>query len=136
MANKHVNVSVNFMWGFPFENVNDLKQTLTLKSEVERENIQASLVMLAPLSLAPILKGSKLLFDPSVPNIFVEDYLEIAVEYQTAWQSMVIAQPDIFSAFHHCENNALDELINTVEIHQFLGQALQIAPKDEVWHRL
>ena len=124
------------MWGFPSETITTMEQTLALRSEFERNSVETSLVMLAPLSLAPILRGSQIIFSEDVPNIFLQDYHELAVDYRREWKEMIVSHPGIFGAFYHFNNKYMDDLIDRVEADSLMGFILKSSENGEAWKRL
>lgn len=136
LAQNYVKVSVNLMWGFPSETITTMEQTLALRSEFERNSVETSLVMLAPLSLAPILRGSQIIFSEDVPNIFLQDYHELAVDYRREWKEMIVSHPGIFGAFYHFNNKYMDDLIDRVEADSLMGFILKSSENGEAWKRL
>lgn len=97
-----VALSTNFLWGFPFEGVSEMVQTLSLIDELNDLGAKTSLMMLAPLASSPIYQEGRysIEFDRNAPNVFLEDYKDLPMVLRSTFEKLIETTPRVFSAFH------------------------------------
>lgn len=134
---KHMEVTTNFMWGFPEETPEDLDQTLFAAKFVEELGAAASLLMLAPLNQAPMSADAAIRFDASAANIFCADYRELAQRYRADWHALVESNPTVYGAFYRFESANFDVNSDSVDLYLKLRDVfpapVQAAPWQRVW---
>lgn len=133
----HMEVSTNFMWGFPGETPEELDKTLYAVQLVEKMGGLANLMMLAPLNQAPMSAGAAIRFDPAVPNIFCEDYLELVDQHQQEWQDLVASYPAIYSAFYYFETPHMDVNFEAINFYEKLNGVFNLpVQRRPLWERV
>lgn len=134
----HMEVSTNFMWGFPGETAQELDKTLFAARYVEQMGASSSLVMLAPLSQAPMSAGAHpIRFDPTVPNIFCEDYRELVDRYRPEWFDLIASSPLVYCAFYHFESSHIASSSEAISFYAQLKDAFGILSQPSpLWQKV
>ena len=134
----HMEVSTNFMWGFPQESFSDFQDTLNAYREVLAMDCQSSLVMLAPLRQSPLYAHPmERMFSRAVPNIFCKDYALLESAFEKDFHELVARSPDIFGAFYHFNLPDLAYRTRAVELERILCRTRsQFDAHQELWQRV
>lgn len=93
----HVQTTVSFIWGFPFETFEDFKVTWEVARELaDIENVYVHLFLLAPFPYAPVHQeyGTKMLFNPHLRSDLNRHLLLSAEELELVHQ-----YPNVFTSF-------------------------------------
>jgi hypothetical protein len=134
---EHMEVTTNFMWGFPHETPEDLDKTLYAAKLVEELGAAASLLMLAPLNQAPMSADAAIRFDATAPNIFCADYRQLAQRHRADWHALVESIPSVYGAFHCFESAHLKVNSESIDFYLKLKDVFpapgQAAPWQRVW---
>jgi anaerobic magnesium-protoporphyrin IX monomethyl ester cyclase len=134
---QYMDVSTNFMWGFPGDSLGDLKDTLMARNRLESIGATSSLVMLAPLAQSPICSDvCPKKFIAAMPNIFCEDYRELDPRYLDAWNNIISTNPASLSAFYHFDVPGLEDMVEIVGIDKILKSTLDHAKNSPLWSRV
>jgi anaerobic magnesium-protoporphyrin IX monomethyl ester cyclase len=107
------NVSSSFIWGFPFETMDDLYETIYLMGVLAKMGCHIKFFFLSPLPLSPLYKkySSQLKFDEKlVSNLLfgvVKDKIPPGEKEQILL--MITQNPDIFPGFFHIHTPDVDK---------------------------
>ncbi len=96
-------ITASFVWGFPFETLDDLAETLALASSLRAMGAVTPLHLLAPLPSAPLTKEFAHLrrFDP----LMVPDLSAVRLDEDT--MGLVRGNVDVFSSFYFFDHPTL-----------------------------
>ena len=97
-------VYASFMWGFPFEELEDLEETLVLAAYLRTFGIKIQLHLWSPMPRSPLFKRYRahLVYDPQVQsNIVIGDV--------SRYQSLIATNPTIFAPFYHVPHPAFEQ---------------------------
>lgn len=91
-------VITSFIWGFPFETVEDLKQTLLLASYFQTLNIGIQMHLWAPMPRSALFSAyrKELRFDPEILSNIVKSAFNIS-----GFTDMIASDARIFAPFYH-----------------------------------
>jgi radical SAM superfamily enzyme YgiQ (UPF0313 family) len=110
MTRRHVQqVNASFIWGFPYEGINDFYDTLMAIGEAERNDIKAYLYLLGPFRQTPLFRSHGHLirfseaFYPHVSTIPIRERLS---DYPEVIE-LVKNHPDMFAGFCHYDHPEL-----------------------------
>ena len=98
------NVTASFIWGFPFEEVQELEETLMLMVHLATYGVQLQLHLWSPMPRSPLFRQyrDRLVYDPSVQsNIVMGD--------MSRYHALIESDPTIFAPFYHVPHSALEE---------------------------
>jgi radical SAM superfamily enzyme YgiQ (UPF0313 family) len=89
-------VYASFMWGFPFEEMSDLEETLFLAAYLRTFGVEVQLHLWSPMPRSPLFKRyeSQLVYDPAVQSNIVPG--DVA-----GYRSLIESSPAIFAPFYH-----------------------------------
>jgi radical SAM superfamily enzyme YgiQ (UPF0313 family) len=89
-------VYASFMWGFPFEELSDLEETLLLAAYLRTFGVEVQLHLWSPMPRSPLFKQykSRLVYDPNVQSNIVPG--DVA-----GYQSLIESSSTIFAPFYH-----------------------------------
>ncbi|MGD2247735.1 MAG: radical SAM protein [Candidatus Methanofastidiosia archaeon] len=119
-TSQYMDTISNFMWGFPFETLEDFFQTVYLMGEVATMGSLVSLFLLSPLYLSPIYKEyhTTLRFSEDLMSNLLGDVFDtILPEEKQEIIALIRQNPDIFSGFYHVYTPDLEKK------YQFLKKA-------------
>ncbi len=117
---QHMDTITTFMWGFPFETMDDFFQTVYTMGVLADMGAVLSLFLLAPLPLSQLYReyADQLRFSAEIVSPLAGDMInQIPPEEKNNIIEMILTYPHIFSGFYH---------IYTPDIykkHAFLKQA-------------
>lgn len=96
-------ITTSFIWGFPFESLQDVADTLALASTLRGMGAVTPLHLLSALPSAPLTREFIALrrFDPQM----VSDLS--AAPLDAAMADLIRADPEVFSSFYHFDHPAL-----------------------------
>jgi radical SAM superfamily enzyme YgiQ (UPF0313 family) len=100
-------VTTSFVWGFPSESLDDLKDTVGLLLYFTALGASPQLNLALPYSYSPLYQQhrERIRFDPRYSS-----QLQFYKGKDTGWvQRMIADRPDLFSAFYHLPTPALEE---------------------------
>jgi radical SAM superfamily enzyme YgiQ (UPF0313 family) len=109
---EYMKTITTFMWGFPFETLGDLFQTVYLMGEVAEMGGLLSLYLLAPTPLSAICREyyDQLQFSEElVSNLLWGVFDEIPQKEKDQIFEMIRENPDIFSGFYHIHTPDFDK---------------------------
>ena len=109
-------VVASFMWGFPFEEPEDLEETLLLIAYLRSFDIKVQLHLWSPMPRSPLFQRyrTQLVYDPGVQsNIVLGDVAR--------YQSLIASNPTIFAPFFHVPHPAFEQKKRMVESVGFAG---------------
>lgn len=91
-------VITSFIWGFPFETLEDLKQTLLLASYLQTLNIGIQLHLWSPMPRSALFSTyrERLEFDPEISSNIVKNAFDIH-----RFKDMIASDTKIFAPFYH-----------------------------------
>jgi anaerobic magnesium-protoporphyrin IX monomethyl ester cyclase len=94
-------VIASFMWGFPFEELSDLEETLLLAAYLRSFGVTVQMHLWAPMPRSPLCKQyqSQLVYDPGVQSDFV-------VANVARYESLIASHSTIFAPFYHVPHPA------------------------------
>jgi radical SAM superfamily enzyme YgiQ (UPF0313 family) len=97
-------VYASFMWGFPFEELSDLEETLFLAAYLRTFGIEVQLHLWSPMPRSPLFKQyqSQLVYDPNVQSNIVPG--DVA-----GYHSLIKSSPTIFAPFYHVPHAAFQQ---------------------------
>ena len=106
-------VSSSFIWGFPFETMDDLYETIFLMGIMADMGCHIKFFSLSPLPLSPLYKkySSNLKFDEKlVSNLLFGVFKDkILPEEKEQLLQMITQNPDIFPGFFHIHTPDVDK---------------------------
>jgi radical SAM superfamily enzyme YgiQ (UPF0313 family) len=97
-------VYASFMWGFPFEELSDLEETLLLAAYLRTFGVEVQLHLWSPMPRSSLFKQyeNQLVYDPGVQsNIVTGDV--------AGFQSLIKSSPTIFAPFYHVPHAAFEQ---------------------------
>lgn len=100
-------VTTSFVWGFPSESLEDLKDTVGLLLYFTALGASPQLNLALPYSYSPLYQQHReqIRFDPRYSS-----QMQFYKGKDTDWlQQMIAGRPDLFSAFYHLPTPALEE---------------------------
>jgi anaerobic magnesium-protoporphyrin IX monomethyl ester cyclase len=109
-------VIASFMWGFPFEELSDLEETLLLAAFLQTYGVQVQLHLWSPMTRSALFEQyrDQLVYDPDVQsNIVLADVAR--------YQPMIRAHPDIFAPFYHVPHPDFERKKQMIEAMGFSG---------------
>jgi radical SAM superfamily enzyme YgiQ (UPF0313 family) len=97
-------VAASFIWGFPFEDLHDLEETLMLAAYLATYGAQIQLHLWSPMPRSPLFRQyrDQLVYDPAVQSNMVMGDM-------TRYQSLVRSNPTLFAPFYHVPHPAMEE---------------------------
>ena len=101
-----------FMWGFPFETINDFFQTVYLMGEVTKMGSIISLYLLAPTPLSQLCRGYSgqlQLSEELISNLLWDIFDGIPLKEKNQIFEIIKGYPHIFSGFYHIHTPDIDE---------------------------
>ncbi len=139
MTNRYMTANLNLLWAYPFEDTDDLMETLKYHQFFEKKGLRCSMVMLAPLQSAPMTEQYQdLVLDFTYPNIFIQDYYELPASYGSEFEELLKSNNKVFSAFYSFDSPLLKEHVALVEEYRQYSRAYDEAfstPR-ELWQSL
>jgi radical SAM superfamily enzyme YgiQ (UPF0313 family) len=111
-------VVTTFMWGFPFESMEDLYETIYLMSVVAQRGAAIKLLLLSPAPLSSLYAEctDQLIFsEDMVSNLLQEilDAVPTAAERQNI-VDLIRRNPDVFSSFYYVNSSHMAEKVAAV----------------------
>jgi anaerobic magnesium-protoporphyrin IX monomethyl ester cyclase len=110
-------VHTSYMWGFPFEDMDDFFATmLVLTRDMQLDNVRPQITLLTPLSASPLAQeySASLAFSPDwrrgvsqLPGDRLQRYPELV--------SLISEHPRIFTSFYHYEHPDLASKATIIE---------------------
>ena len=97
-------VTASFIWGFPFENLQDLEDTLMLAAYLASYGVHIQLHLWSPMPRSLLFRQfrDQLVYDPEVQsNIVMGD--------MTRYQPLIRSNPTIFAPFYHVPHDCFEE---------------------------
>jgi len=109
-------VTASFMWGFPFEDMADLEETLMLAAFLRTYGINVQLHLWSPMPRSALFKQyqAQLIYDPGVQS-------NLVLGNVTRYQSLIASNPTIFAPFYHVPHPAFEQKRQMVEGMGFAG---------------
>jgi radical SAM superfamily enzyme YgiQ (UPF0313 family) len=109
-------VFASFMWGFPFEELEDLEETLLLVAYLRTFDIKVQLHLWSPMPRSPLFQQyrTQLVYDPKVQSNIVQG--DVA-----RYESLISSNPNIFAPFFHVPHPAFEQKRRMVESLGFAG---------------
>ena len=109
-------VIASFIWGFPFEELADLEETLLLAAFLSTYGVRIQLHLWSPMPLSPLFKQyqDQLVYDPKVQSNIVSG--DVA-----RYESLIAANPAIFAPFYHVPHPAFEQKRQMIEGMGFAG---------------
>jgi len=97
-------VVASFMWGFPFETVEDLEATLLLAAYLRSAGVTIQLHLWAPMPRSSLCKQyqAQLVYDPKVQSDFVAADVD-------RYAPLIASNSRLFAPFYHVPHPALAE---------------------------
>jgi radical SAM superfamily enzyme YgiQ (UPF0313 family) len=98
------NVTASFIWGFPFEDLQDLEETLMLAAYLATYGVHVQLHLWSPMPRSPLFRQyrDQLVYDPAVQSNMVMGNM-------TRYQPLIRSNPTIFAPFYHVPHPAFEE---------------------------
>jgi radical SAM superfamily enzyme YgiQ (UPF0313 family) len=109
-------VTASFMWGFPFEELADLEETLLLAAFLRSYGIKIQLHLWSPMPRSLLFKQyqDQLVYDPKVQS-------NVVLGNVTRFQSLIASNPAIFAPFYHVPHPAFAQKRQMLEGMGFTG---------------
>ncbi len=103
-------ITASFIWGFPFESLQDLADTLALKASIHGGNTVTALHLLAALPSVPITReyGSCRKFDPHL----LPDMSSVRLSKEA--ERLVEEHVEVFSSFYYFDHDSFSLKLKTV----------------------
>lgn len=112
-------VRCNLIWGFPFETMEDLKQTVQLLFYLKELECDVSIAMLSPLPLSTLYKSGRYglvlhedLQSSVVSSRFFQPSGELADGKPSTLVDMIRAHPDIFPGFYTFKDDLFEQKLD------------------------
>ncbi len=110
-------VVTSYIWGFPFETVDDFKQTILSVVSMWELGAMAGLKLLSPMPLSPlgIQYRDRLEFSDDFCSVFaslgnvVPGEMSRRVELPDELKKLIRNHPDIFSGFYYIKSDSINE---------------------------
>ena len=109
-------VIASFMWGFPFEELTDLEETLLLAAYLRTCDVQVQLHLWSPMTRSALFERyrDRLVYDPAVQS-------NIVLAEVGRYQELIRSHPDIFAPFYHVPHPDFERKKQMVEAMGFAG---------------
>ncbi|MBU7046473.1 MAG: radical SAM protein [Theionarchaea archaeon] len=101
---KYMDTISTFMWGFPFETMNDFFQTIYLMGEVAKMGSLISLFLLAPTPLSQLCReysGQLQFSEELISNLLWDIFESVPLREKNQIFEIIKGYPHIFSGFYH-----------------------------------
>jgi hypothetical protein len=100
MSAGYVDTAANFIWGFPFETMNDFRDTLNMVAQIMETGVQPWLFSLSPLPFSRIYQEYK--NDLQFSETFCSNYLGL-LDQGGGLTELIKKHPGIFPGFYYCD---------------------------------
>jgi anaerobic magnesium-protoporphyrin IX monomethyl ester cyclase len=109
-------VIASFMWGFPFEELADLEETLLLAAYLRSCDVQAQLHLWSPMTRSSLFEQyrDQLVYDPAVQS-------NIVLGEVKRYEKLIRSHPEIFAPFYHVPHPDFERKKRMVEAMGFSG---------------
>lgn len=109
-------VIASFMWGFPFEELSDLEETLLLAAYLQTYGVQVQFHLWSPMTRSALFDQyrDQIVYDPTVQsNIVLADVAR--------YEPMIRGHPEIFAPFYHVPHPDFGRKKQMIEAMGFSG---------------
>jgi radical SAM superfamily enzyme YgiQ (UPF0313 family) len=109
-------VYASFMWGFPFEELEDFEETLLLAAYLRTFGVKIQMHLWSPMPRSPLFKRyrSQLVYDPKVQS-------NIVLGNVSRYESLIASNSTIFAPFYHVPHPAFGQKQQMIAAMGFAG---------------
>jgi anaerobic magnesium-protoporphyrin IX monomethyl ester cyclase len=122
MSIQYMDTIANFMWGFPFETMEDFYETIYLMGVVAEMGAQVSLFLLAPTPLSGIYQDyfHQLKFSEELISNLFNVFDGLSYKEKDELFHMIREYPHIFSGFYHVHTAHIEEKFTVLKAAGFI----------------